>query len=1108
MECKRIATELNSLSGFVRVKPGFLRSVNLRRDANSERTLDGYVLSANALGSLERIVNGLRTSQRAWTLTGPYGSGKSAFALLVASLLYRKHPAHSLSFAKLDQAAPDLAREVGLLPDFLPVLAVGRRASPSMCLLDAIVALPSLPEKERAQINECLNSHPADSHVLDDLALACLEQLAQGGEQPLLIVLDEMGKTLEYAALHPISCDLYLLQQLAEMAPRWNLLFLGILHQTFEAYAHVVDKRIYREWTKVQGRFEDVPFIESPEQMMRLVAYALESDRQVQPVQEGRILCREIAEEMATQKLTPAWLRPAEFVRLAEEVYPLHPMALVLLPHLFRHYAQNERSLFAFLTMHEPFGLQQFLSNPLPPSGKTTLLGLDYLYDYVTVNFRHAVYTRPPLRPIAEVEQILLNGACSEQEVLVLKNLAMLQWASEVCYLQAKQEALYCAVKPALDGAELEKTLHHLRQRSVIVYRSFNRTFRVWKGSDVDIEELLQDARRQIWQQVSPAIVLQRLVPPLPVVARKHTYETGTLRVFEKRYVDEFTLMQSDTSCLLKPSEPSFAGVVAVCLPGHESQIERFEDWARSSSVAQLRQCVIGIPRRGVLLQEMLTELACLDWVQKNTPTLRDDPVARREVLERMDLVTRAINEQLQMVMFSCRWFYEGEDWTNKAQRSLSSLLSAVCDRLFTHTPTLRNELINRWALSSAAVAGRRNLIQAILEHPHDENLGIKGFPPERSMYESVLRDTGVHVPSALGWRFESPSADNPHRLHLLWEQISCRIFSDPPKQINVAELLNELTRPPYGITPGVFPVILCAFLKVYEDETSLYREGTFLPEPGIADWEVLLRRPELFEVAGCRTEGANGQMLQLIAKHWGVPPKTVPVVRELVRRFRQLPDHAKRTKRLSASAMALRQAILQAQSPERLLYHDIPHALGVPVEQVEHFYKALDEKMRELQTATPLVITWAMNEFLRACGLPEGADGWREFRKQATALRRKVLNPQLAPLLLRASYSLTGGAVSDEASLESVLALIVGRPPRAWTDLEVERFPEAAFLYGEAFKQAVLLASQEIVLTPQEEEQRDVLLQRLRQVLSENHTPRVKLSALIHLIDEGTKSL
>lgn len=1102
-----MSANVSTLSELVRVKQGFLRSVNLRRDATSASVLEGYVLSAHALNSLNRLLSGLQASQHAWTLTGPYGTGKSLFALFLSSLLYRQHPAHVLSITRLGRADPELAADVESLPDFLPVLAVGRRASPSVCLLEAIADLPDLPDTLQKEIRARLGSRPLDVRALDDLALASIEQIAGGGQRPLLVVLDELGKTLEYAALHPETGDLYLLQRIAEMAPRWNVLFVGILHQAFEAYAQTLDRAIRNEWAKVQGRFEDLPFTESAEQMMRLIAYAIEADECAEPVQKGRSQCRQIAEEIAESRLSPPGMRPVEFFRLSEQVYPLHPLAFMLLPYLFRHHAQNERSLFAFLTQHEPFGLQQFLSSPVSPDdGQPALLGLPYLYDYVTSNFRHAVYTSVPLRPVAEVEQMLLRESWSESEVLVLKSLAMLQWAGEVSSLHPTLEALQCALRPALDEIELQQTLHTLRHRSAVVYRSFNRTYRVWQGSDVDVEERLQEARQQVGQQVNLANVLNRLVPPLPVVARRHSYQTGTLRAFEVRYVDDITLKQPDWPSLLVPSEPSYAGVACVCLPRHRSQAEEFEAWARSPLMTQQTQCVIGVPQQGVRLQELLMELVCLDWVQNNTPALRDDPVARRELRERMALVAQSIREQMQQALRSCRWFYRGEEWTERARPSLSSLLSEVCDSLYTHTPILHNELINRWTLSSAAAAGRRNLIQAMLEHPHEERLDIKGYPPERSMYESVLLDTGVHVPSALGWQFEPPPVDHPRRLHPLWERMYHRIFTEPPERVNVAQLLQELVQPPYGITPGVFPVILCAFLQVYADETSLYREGTFLPEPGIADWEVLLRRPELFEVAGCRTEGAKARMLELIAQHWGVPPKTVPVVREMVRRLRQLPEHAKRTKRISPSAIALRQAILQAHSPERLLYHDVPNALGVSVEQVECFYTALDQTLRELQDVTPRVIVWARDELLRACGLPEGADGWREFRQQATALRGKVLNPQLAPLLLRASYSSADEAIQDEAALESVLALVGGRPPRSWTDVEVERFPEAARLYGGAFQQAMLLASQEIGLTPQEEEQRDVLIQRLRQVLSENLSPRVKISALMRLIEEGTE--
>ena len=67
----------------------FLRSVRLERDINEPDALDGYSLTAQARTVLRRMLASLLASgtERAWTLTGPYGSGKSAFTLFLTRLL-------------------------------------------------------------------------------------------------------------------------------------------------------------------------------------------------------------------------------------------------------------------------------------------------------------------------------------------------------------------------------------------------------------------------------------------------------------------------------------------------------------------------------------------------------------------------------------------------------------------------------------------------------------------------------------------------------------------------------------------------------------------------------------------------------------------------------------------------------------------------------------------------------------------------------------------------------------------------------------------------------------------------------------------------------------
>ena len=51
------------------------------------------------------------------------------------------------------------------------------------------------------------------------------------------------------------------MQELAELANRsdGNLIFIGILHQSFFEYANNLSINVKKEWAKIQGRFLDIP---------------------------------------------------------------------------------------------------------------------------------------------------------------------------------------------------------------------------------------------------------------------------------------------------------------------------------------------------------------------------------------------------------------------------------------------------------------------------------------------------------------------------------------------------------------------------------------------------------------------------------------------------------------------------------------------------------------------------------------------------------------------------------------------------------------------------------------------------------------------------------
>src|SRR5690606_38524849 len=140
----------------------------------------------------------------------------------------------------------------------------------------------------------------------------------------------------------------------------------------------------------------------------------------------------------------------------------------------------------------------------------------------------------------------------------------------------------------------------------------------------------------------------------------------------------------------------------------------------------------------------------------------------------------------------------------------------------------------------------------------------------------------------------------------------------------------------------------------------------SLLPSPTVADWEVLLRRPELFSVVGVRVSGPREAIIGRLSESLGVETAVLPIVRDLIRRVRTLPDFAWRTQQVTPKTISMRRAIDMAHSPERLLFHDLPVALDLTPfannqttepKEIELFFERLNSSLQELAQALPNAI-------------------------------------------------------------------------------------------------------------------------------------------------------
>ncbi|MCX6864862.1 MAG: hypothetical protein NTV46_01345, partial [Verrucomicrobia bacterium] len=109
----------------IKINLRFLRSAQLERDFSDPAALDGYIVTPEVQGYLRSLGRGLNpnSGERAWRITGDYGSGKSSFALLLANLMGR-------NASDLPKPLRYLRGDLGLAREatpFLPILVTGSR---------------------------------------------------------------------------------------------------------------------------------------------------------------------------------------------------------------------------------------------------------------------------------------------------------------------------------------------------------------------------------------------------------------------------------------------------------------------------------------------------------------------------------------------------------------------------------------------------------------------------------------------------------------------------------------------------------------------------------------------------------------------------------------------------------------------------------------------------------------------------------------------------------------------------------------------------------------------------------------------------------------------
>ncbi|MDJ1182803.1 hypothetical protein [Roseofilum casamattae] len=1049
----------NNLSNYFQVYRRYYRSVNLERDIEKYEAIEGYIITERSASILERFLLTLsqEKSHRYWTLTGVYGSGKSAFAHYVAGLCHPKNSAIQTEAIAIAREAfeenSSVMEAIAQLPDSGLAIAVATGRSEPLSWTIAR-ALASGAERfwresnEKPQILMQLNDWKSEAdeggcQVSDRQIIQALKEVAAEANTHLLLILDELGKNLEFASYNKGGRDLYLLQQIAELQSHreQHIYFFGLLHQSFAGYGDRLSGSEQNEWIKIQGRFEDIPFTDSPSQMTRLIARAIDT-RQADPILCGVHQWGEEWYSALNRVLSEEQIQGSSIAK----AYPLHPLTALVLPLLCTRYAQNDRSLFTFLTSDEPYGFHNFIEITEIEADRFPTLKLDRLYDYFVENVT-GLTSRLNLQRWVEIQSLIQDARDRSPDTLtILKTIGILNLITSTGGLRASPDLVTLALcdRPRDDRQQWELAIANLQKQGLITYRRQVEELRIWEGSDFNVEAAIDDEIEK--DRSSLMELLSQVYPLKPLVAQRHYTMTGNLRYFERQYGDRSTDFQN-LSCTLD----SHDGLIIYWLePAFPLSIP--------DKIAHDKPLVMVKVNQLEELAMRVREFRALETI-KQAPELQNDGVARREVKHRHIQAKRLLDETFAKSLSwlgNAQCWVIGEEVTIARDRQFQSTLSDVCDRIYHRGLILDNELINRRQLTSQGMKARRELITAMIERASEERLGLTGYGPEVAIYYSVLQATGIHRQEDNIWDFYPPHRDSG--VCTIWNAIEefCLAAQDTQQSLDL--LGEKLQAPPFGVKPGVIPVLLAAVLLYHSDDVGIYRDGSFIPVLGAEHFELLLKNLGRFSVKYFQIVGLRSQVFKELQSIFSSPQlkasKTLrnasllAVAKPLFNFVAQLPKYTLSTQRLSPEAQQVLQTLQVAQEPDELLFNSLPTACGLsPITLTDEpdrdlavaklYRQKLVQALHEIQTAYDRLLSDCRQRLHQGFGVRDEDKLRDDLATRASLLIGRCIEPALKRFILVA----VDEDKSDRQWLESLVMIVADKPARSLTDSDITRF-------------------------------------------------------------------
>ncbi len=875
------------MNKMISVASGFQYSVNIGYDLNSDEKLKNFIPTKSAINLLEEVLlsTSETSTERSRVLIGAYGKGKSHIVLTILSMLMKRELGlFEKMLPKLDDY-PRVKQCVLNYYDssnrILPVVISGTNTSLPQAFLLALQRtlsdnglLDVMPETNyRAAISvierwktefpstyssfetainvpvpifvDALASYDTSTYEqferiypsltagsifnpflgfdVVELYESVVKQLHHKGYTGIYVVYDEFSKYLEANITEASLSDTKMLQDFAEKCNRSGSLQLHLMLISHKEIANYIDKLPKQKvdgWRGVSERFRHIHLNNNFSQTYEIISSVIQKDslRWEPFLADHKEDFDDIAQRYAAHPLFSENRDELEMALFG--CYPLHPVSTFILPRLSERVAQNERTLFTFLSASGNSTLPACLARM---DEKFVFITPDVIYDYFEPLFKKEVYSGEIHQNYVLTTNILSRLEGSSLEAKIVKTLSLFYILGQFERLKPTKDEIAGIFSSAYTVPTITAAIDNLIERDYVIYLKRSNDFlKLKQTSGIDIRQKIHDYSESHSKKVSVKETLNASNFDNYMYPSRYNDDREITRFFSFIFIDE-SEVRPDTNWVIKSESIEADGVVYAIIPHSEESIEIIKETLLLTSQGCDRHIFI-IPNQYTNIDETAHEYEAVSFLRE---IASDDPV----LFDEYDVVYEDLREVINNFMsvythperYKATYIFDGAIQNVRRKATLTELMSDICDRVYSHTPIINNEAVNRDVITNVSSNSRSKVIAALLRTQLENNLGLTGTGQDVSIMRSTLVRTGV-----LATVNNQPTLNlrpaNNHMANMLETIEDFVLGARQNGRVGFDVLYDELTLPEHhiGLRKGLIPIFLAVVLHEYKQQVII----------------------------------------------------------------------------------------------------------------------------------------------------------------------------------------------------------------------------------------------------------------------------------------------